>query len=186
MQVSPRGRRAALIHWIKCRSLSEKKLFVRRCKIVYLRKQGEAVSFRTGSVSVKMFTSYFFFSPLYFQDKLTSVIAEIAAKTSWKINLRVFEIPEWIGSARLVWACVYLFSNCRRDRGHVDSIGICFVFRYRHHEGALAAAAKKWDKPETAVRSPFFCGNQKACLSRRQVICFIICYRGAASYVCFS
>lgn len=91
------------------------------------------------------------------------MIAEIAAKTSWKINLRVFEIPEWIGSACLVWARVYLFSNCRRDRGHVDSIGICFVFRYRHREGALTAAAKKWDKPETAACSPSR-GNQKSAL----------------------
>lgn len=38
---------------------------------------------------------------LSLEAKLTSVIAEIAAETSWKINLRVFEIPEWID-----WACL--------------------------------------------------------------------------------
>lgn len=36
-----------------------------------------------------------------FQAKLTSLIAEIAPKTSWKINSRVFEIPEWIRSGCL-------------------------------------------------------------------------------------
>lgn len=31
-----------------------------------------------------------------FQAKLTSLIAKIAPKTSWKINSGVFEMPEWI------------------------------------------------------------------------------------------
>lgn len=52
-----------------------------------------------GSHSISNMTSFpeniylIFFS---FQAKLTSLIAKIAPKTSWKINSGVFEIPEWI------------------------------------------------------------------------------------------
>lgn len=75
-----------------------------------------------------------------FQVKLTSLIAP---KTSWKINSRVFEIPEWIRWGYLAWARVYLFSNCRLDQGCVDSEGIWFAFCYRRCEGALTANGQR-------------------------------------------
>lgn len=139
---SPCGSRAALINSIKCSSVPENKLFTCWRELVFLRKQGERSHFISRGISFRKDVFLIFFS-LSLEAKLTSVIAEIAAETSWKINLRAFEIPEWIDWACPLWAHVYLFSNCWRDRGHVDSIGICFVFRYRHHEGALAAAAEK-------------------------------------------
>lgn len=112
-----------------------------------------------------------------FQVKLTSLIAP---KTSWKINSRVFEIPEWIRWGYLAWARVYLFCNCRLDQGCVDSEGIWFAFCYRRREGALTANGQRWDESEAAVCSRFIRKN-KLFSSVCHIVCSNICCCGVVS-----
>lgn len=71
------------------------------------------------------------------QAKMTPLNAKIPPKTSQKINSDVFEIPEWICLGYLAWAHIYLFFNCRRDQGCVDSEDIWFVFCYPYLGGLL-------------------------------------------------
>lgn len=117
-----------------------------------------------------------------FQVKLTSLIAP---KTSWKINSRVFEIPEWIRWGYLAWARVYLFSNCRLDQGCVDSEGIWFAFCYRRREGALTANRQRWDESEAAVCSRFIRKN-KIFSSLCHIVCSNICCCGVVSIAFYS
>lgn len=85
----------------------------------------EVSPFQRWLVSLEVFPQYFLFPSWTDLSGCTKSLMENKFRSIWN---------SWVDRA---WARVYLFSCCRRDRGRVDSEGICFVFCYRHHEGFL-------------------------------------------------
>lgn len=63
---------------------------------VFLKMEGRGEEESHSISNITSFPENIYLIFFSFQTKLTSLIAKIAPKTSWKINSGVFEIPEWI------------------------------------------------------------------------------------------